>query len=69
MITILTIRFIPFFLLPWIITNISVSIFPIPVLPGIFGYGYAAPFYNISRAVRTIVFGTKNTGACPSSLP
>ncbi|KAJ7275932.1 hypothetical protein C8J57DRAFT_1177506 [Mycena rebaudengoi] len=61
MITILTIRFIPFFLLPWIITNISVSIFPIPVLPGIFGYGYAAPFYNISRAVRTIVFGTKNT--------
>lgn len=34
--------------------------FPIEVLPRVYGYGYAAPFYNVSRAVRTIVFGTKN---------
>ncbi|EDR02880.1 uncharacterized protein LACBIDRAFT_308058 [Laccaria bicolor S238N-H82] len=26
----------------------------------VFRYGYAAPFYNVSRAMRTIVFGTKN---------
>ncbi|KAJ8523129.1 hypothetical protein ONZ45_g404 [Pleurotus djamor] len=60
MITLLTVRFIPFFLLIWIIGNVSVSLFPIDLLPGIFRYGYGAPFYNISRAMRTIVFGTKN---------
>ncbi|KAJ7291793.1 hypothetical protein C8J57DRAFT_1458501 [Mycena rebaudengoi] len=60
MLTLLTIRFVPFFLLLWIVSNISVSIFPIQVLPHIYRYGYAFPFYNISRAVRTIVFSTKN---------
>ncbi|KAJ7929153.1 hypothetical protein B0H13DRAFT_2652668 [Mycena leptocephala] len=29
-------------------------------LPHVYRYGYAFPFYNISRAVRTIVFRTKN---------
>jgi hypothetical protein len=62
MLTLLTIRFVPFFLLLWIVSNISVSIFPIQVLPHIYRYGYAFPFYNISRAVRTIVFSTKNDG-------
>ncbi|KAK7038028.1 DUF3533 domain-containing protein [Favolaschia claudopus] len=56
----LTARFTPFFLILWIITNVSVSVFPIPVLPHIYRYGYAWPFYSISRAVRAIVFGTKN---------
>ncbi|KAF9463855.1 hypothetical protein BDZ94DRAFT_1217283 [Collybia nuda] len=60
LITLLTIRFIPFFLLSWIIVNVGVCIFPIEVMPAIFRYGYATPFYNISRAVRCIVFGTKN---------
>ncbi|KDQ25078.1 hypothetical protein PLEOSDRAFT_1097905 [Pleurotus ostreatus PC15] len=60
LITLLTPRFIPFFLLIWIITNVSVALFPLDVLPGIFRYGYAWPFYNISRAQRAIVFGTKN---------
>ncbi|KAJ7901276.1 hypothetical protein B0H13DRAFT_2028525 [Mycena leptocephala] len=60
MITILTVRFVPFFLIIWIISNVSVSIFPLAVLPRVFRYGYAFPFYNISRAVRTIVFGTKD---------
>ncbi|KAJ6539890.1 hypothetical protein DFH09DRAFT_1090201 [Mycena vulgaris] len=60
MITLLTARFIPFFLIVWIISNVSVSVFPLQVLPHVYRYGYAFPFYNISRAVRAIVFRTKN---------
>ncbi|TEB38305.1 hypothetical protein FA13DRAFT_1786108 [Coprinellus micaceus] len=60
LITLLTPRFIPFFMLLWIIANLSVSIFPIEVLPAVYHYGYAAPFYNLSKALRTIVFGTRN---------
>ncbi|KII92913.1 hypothetical protein PLICRDRAFT_103321 [Plicaturopsis crispa FD-325 SS-3] len=60
MVTILTVRFIAFFLIIWIISNVSVSFYPIEVLPKIFRYGYAAPFYNVSRAVRSILFQTKN---------
>ncbi|KAJ7737932.1 hypothetical protein B0H16DRAFT_1730099 [Mycena metata] len=46
MITILTVRFVPFFLIIWIISNVSVSIFPLAVLPRVFRYGYPFPFYN-----------------------
>jgi hypothetical protein len=60
MLTLLTLRFIPFFLVFWIIVNVSVVFFPIEILPTIFRYGYAAPFYNVSRATRTILFGTRN---------
>jgi len=60
LLTLLTQKFMPFFMLTWIITNVSVCIFPIEVMPRIFHYGYAAPFYNVSRATRTIIFGTKN---------
>jgi len=60
MITLLGPKAIAFFLLLWIITNLSVSIFPIEVLPGIFRYGHGFPFYNIARGLRTVVFGTKN---------
>ncbi|KAF7967864.1 hypothetical protein HWV62_32882 [Athelia sp. TMB] len=63
MITLLTMRFVPFFLILWIIwakANVSVSYYPIEVLPGVFRYGYASPFYNVSRTVRTILFNTKN---------
>ncbi|KAL5523910.1 hypothetical protein ACEPAG_8083 [Sanghuangporus baumii] len=60
MITILTPAFIPFFLILWIISNVSVVSVPIQVLPGVFKYGYATPFFNISQTVRTILFGTKN---------
>ncbi|KAF7341151.1 DUF3533 domain-containing protein [Mycena venus] len=60
MITLLTARFIPFFLIIWIISNVSVSVFPLQVLPHVYHYGYAFPFYNISRAVRSIIFSTKN---------
>ncbi|KAK0444661.1 uncharacterized protein EV420DRAFT_997530 [Desarmillaria tabescens] len=60
MITLLTIRFMPFFMILWIISNVSVCFMPIAVLPNIYRYGYAMPFYNVSGAVRTILFGTKN---------
>jgi len=59
-ITILTPRFIAFFLLLWIIVNVSVSVFPPALLPGVYRYGYATPFYNVQQTVRTIVFGTRN---------
>jgi hypothetical protein len=60
MATILTMRFVPFFLLVWIITNVSVAALPIEVLPHIYRYGYAMPFYNVSKGVRNILFGTHN---------
>ncbi|KAF7319272.1 DUF3533 domain-containing protein [Mycena chlorophos] len=60
MLTLLTIRFVPFFLILWIISNVAAAVFPIAALPHVYHYGYAFPVYNISRAVRAIVFGTKN---------
>ncbi|KAF8907987.1 hypothetical protein CPB85DRAFT_1414965 [Mucidula mucida] len=60
MITLLTIRFVPFFMILWVISNVAVCFMPIDVLPHIYRYGYAMPFYNVSGAVRTILFGTKN---------
>ncbi|KAJ6631325.1 hypothetical protein B0H10DRAFT_1772417, partial [Mycena sp. CBHHK59/15] len=59
-ITVVTVRFIPFFLILWIISNLSIAQFPPEAMPPVYRYGYAFPFYNISRAVRTIVFSTKN---------
>ncbi|KAJ7133680.1 hypothetical protein C8R43DRAFT_1205917, partial [Mycena crocata] len=58
--TILTVRFVPFFLIFWIISNMSVAGYPLDVLPHIYKFGYAFPFYNISRGVRSIIFRTKN---------
>ncbi|GLB41424.1 putative protein of unknown function (DUF3533) [Lyophyllum shimeji] len=57
---VLTPRFISYFLIFWVIFNVSVCIQPIEVLPSIYRYGYAAPFYNISRAMRCVVFADKN---------
>ncbi|KAE9396701.1 hypothetical protein BT96DRAFT_958115 [Gymnopus androsaceus JB14] len=60
MLTLLTIKGVPFFMILLIISNVSVCFLPIDVLPGIYHYGYGFVFYNISCAVRTILFGTKN---------
>jgi len=60
MIILLTIKFIPFFLILWIVTNVAISSYPFELLPGVFQYGYAMPFYNLSRTVLTICFNTKN---------
>jgi len=62
-ITLLPVPLLPFFLLLFIIANVAVCAFPIEVLPHIYRYGYAMPFYNVSRGVRTILFATKNTVA------
>ncbi|KIM42629.1 hypothetical protein M413DRAFT_408539 [Hebeloma cylindrosporum] len=59
-ISILTPKYVPFFLILWIIVNVSVSVYPIDVLPRIYHYGYAAPFYNVSNSIRSLVFGTRN---------
>ncbi|KAI0277608.1 hypothetical protein BGY98DRAFT_1079125 [Russula aff. rugulosa BPL654] len=60
MITILTPSFISFFLLLWIIANVSVCVYPLALLPGVYRYGYAMPFYNVQQTIRTLIFGTRN---------
>ena len=53
---------------PTTVVNVSVCVFPPALLPGVYSYGYATPFYNVQQAVRTIVFGTRNLCAFPSCL-
>ncbi|EJD42087.1 hypothetical protein AURDEDRAFT_168879 [Auricularia subglabra TFB-10046 SS5] len=60
LVTVLTPRFIPYFLILWIISNVSVAFYPIELLPGVYKYGYASPFYNVSLTVRALLFGTRN---------
>ncbi|KAF8670824.1 hypothetical protein AX14_005785 [Amanita brunnescens Koide BX004] len=56
----LTPRFIAYFLLLWIICDVSVVQWPIPLLPSIYRYGYGSPFYNLSIGTRTIYFSIKD---------
>ncbi|KAG9019318.1 hypothetical protein FRB90_004031, partial [Tulasnella sp. 427] len=60
MITLLTPRFIAYFLIALIITNVSVASVPITLQPAFYRYGYGFPVFNLSQAVRTIIFNTKN---------
>ncbi|KAG9047650.1 hypothetical protein FS837_001778 [Tulasnella sp. UAMH 9824] len=60
MITFLTPRFIAYFLIALIISNVSVASVPIVLQPSFYRYGYGFPVFNIAEAVRTIVFNTKN---------
>ncbi|KAG8950619.1 hypothetical protein FRC04_007243 [Tulasnella sp. 424] len=60
MITLLTPRFIAYFLIALIITNVSVASVPIVLQPSFYRYGYGFPVFNLSEAVRTIIFNTKN---------
>ncbi|ORY30405.1 hypothetical protein BCR39DRAFT_564917 [Naematelia encephala] len=59
-ITILGPKFMAFFLIPLIIVNVSVATNPHELQPWIYRYGLAMPFFNVGRAVRTIIFDTKN---------
>ena len=43
--------------------NVSVCVFLPQLLPPIYRYGYAMPFYNVQQTVRTIIFGTRNQSA------
>jgi hypothetical protein len=53
-------KFMAFFLIPLIIANVSVATYPHELQPWIYRYGVAMPFYNVGKAVRTIIFNTKN---------
>jgi len=34
------------------------------LLPGVYRYGYAMPFYNVQQTIRSLIFGTRNQSAC-----
>ncbi|GAB1528084.1 hypothetical protein RhiTH_011275 [Rhizoctonia solani] len=60
MVTILTPRFMAFFLIPLIISNVSVAVLPFDLQPWFYKYGYGFPIFNNTQSVRTILFNTKN---------
>ncbi|KAG8952839.1 hypothetical protein FRC00_006594 [Tulasnella sp. 408] len=60
MITLLTPRFIAYFLVTLIIFNVSVASVPIALQPSFYRYGYGFPVFNLAEAIRTIIFNTKN---------
>jgi hypothetical protein len=45
-----------------------VGVYPLEMLPKFYHYGYGAPYYNMTRIVRTIVFGTRDPRASPLSF-
>ncbi|KZS88478.1 hypothetical protein SISNIDRAFT_552553 [Sistotremastrum niveocremeum HHB9708] len=60
-VTVLQARFMAFFLVPMIIANVSVAALPNDVQPSLYKYGEGFPVYNMSLAIRTILFNTKNS--------
>src|SRR6266478_3084040 len=46
------------------VANVSVCLYPLVLLPGVYRYGYAMPFYNVQQTIRSLVFGTRNQSAC-----
>ncbi|KAH9938891.1 uncharacterized protein BXZ73DRAFT_44386 [Epithele typhae] len=60
MITLLTPRFAPFFLFTLILYNISPVVLPPELLHPFFSYGLGFPIFNLSHALRTILFNTKD---------
>jgi Protein of unknown function (DUF3533) len=49
------------------VVNVSVCVLPPVLLPGVYRYGYATPFYHIQQTIRSVVFGTRNQSASPLS--
>ncbi|BFZ62310.1 hypothetical protein YB2330_003401 [Saitoella coloradoensis] len=60
MITILGPSFLPFFLILWLVLNISSSFFPPDVQQRFYRYGYTMPFYHNTQATKTITYSGKN---------
>ncbi|THG94903.1 hypothetical protein EW145_g8054 [Phellinidium pouzarii] len=58
MTTLLTPKFIPFFLILLIIANISTAAIPPELQPKLYAYGAGFPFWNLQQAMRTIFFNT-----------
>ncbi|CAE6448090.1 unnamed protein product [Rhizoctonia solani] len=53
-------RFMAYFLVPWLIVNVSTPVEPHEMQAWWYKYGYGMPFFNHSEAVNTILFDTKN---------
>ncbi|KAA8650173.1 hypothetical protein EYZ11_002110 [Aspergillus tanneri] len=47
-----------FFLIFWVITNVSTGFYALDLAPGFFRWGEAWPLHRIVEALRTILFGT-----------
>ncbi|GAA5927676.1 SNG1 family protein [Sporobolomyces koalae] len=60
MITLLTMKFFPFFLITWILLNITSSFFPASIMPNWYRYGYAMPFFQSTDACKHIFWGARN---------
>jgi hypothetical protein len=58
--TVIGMRWAPFFLNIWLITNASASLGTFETMNRFYRYGYAMPFWQCVQATRTIVFGTKS---------
>jgi hypothetical protein len=58
MITLLTPRFVPFFLFALIVFNVSPVVLPNQLQNPLYSYGHGFPIWNLSQAVRTIIFNT-----------
>ncbi|KAM5536448.1 hypothetical protein V8D89_009884 [Ganoderma adspersum] len=60
MITIFTPRFVPFFLFILILYNISPVVLPNELQNPLYTYGTGFPIWNLSQALRTIMFNTES---------
>ncbi|GAA5970621.1 hypothetical protein JCM11641_007372 [Rhodosporidiobolus odoratus] len=60
MMTLLTIKFFPLFLITWILTNITSSFYPATLAEKFYRYGYAMPFYHAINATKYIMYGARN---------
>ncbi|POY73673.1 hypothetical protein BMF94_3208 [Rhodotorula taiwanensis] len=60
MITLLTVKFIPFFLITWIILNITSSFFPATFAETFYRYGYAMPFWHSTTGAKHIMWGARD---------
>jgi hypothetical protein len=60
MLTLLTMKFFPIFLVVWILLNITASFFPASIMPGWYRYGYATPFWHSTIGCKHIFWGARN---------
>ncbi|KAI0808363.1 hypothetical protein C8Q74DRAFT_1233073 [Fomes fomentarius] len=60
MITLLTPRFVPFFLFTLILYNVSPVVLPNELQNPFYSYGAGFPIWNLSQALRTIMFDTNS---------
>lgn len=59
-VTVLGLKFLPFFLISWIIVNITSSFFPISLMQTFYRFGYALPFWHSTTADKYLFWGARN---------